>query len=237
MECRFRTLSKVCLMAVTVGLAGCSDAGETLLEPGENSIEAHGVRGWGADRTDVLSFADLSVVGSSRLWRKNRGVSYVVRTGELEPGHAYTLWIVIFNNTDECLEGAPDGPLCGPGDVVNDAARPDMMWAGGRIANHAGKATFAGTRRVGDSRGSINAPVGLPSYALENASGAEIQFVVHHHGLKLPEYMPDMIKTVDGGCTDAGIPEAGVPSPWNDHEFGRRGPNTCGSVQFAVHSP
>ena len=49
--------------------------------------------------------------------------------------------------------------------------------------------------------------------------------------------MPDMIQTVDGGCTDAGIPAPGANSPWNSHAFGMRGPNACQSVQFAVHPP
>ena len=140
--------------------------------------------------------------------------------------------MVIFNATDQCAEGTEGFALCGPGDVVNDAARPDMMWAGGRVVDASGTATFAGRRGVGDASGSINDPVGLPAYGLESAFDAEIQFVVHHHGPMIPSYMPDMIKTVDGGCTDAGI-----ASPWNDHEFGRRGPNTCQSVQFAIHSP
>jgi hypothetical protein len=53
----------------------------------------------------------------------------------------------------------------------------------------------------------------------------------------MPAYMPDMIQTVDGGCSDAGIPAPGANSPWNNHVFGMRGPNACQSVQFAVHSP
>jgi hypothetical protein len=46
-----------------------------------------------------------------------------------------------------------------------------------------------------------------------------------------------MIQTLDGGCTDAGIPVAGVTSSWNQHPFGRRGPNTGVPVQDAVHRP
>ncbi len=118
-----------------------------------------------------------------------------------------------------------------------------MMYAAGHVVGGSGKATFAGRRRVGDSSGSANAPVGLPAYRLENPSGAEINLVVHHHGPKLPGYMADMIQSIDGGCFDAGVPVPGVSSPWNgcaggsQGAFGRRGPNTCQSVQFAVPSP
>lgn len=225
-------------MAVGFSLAGCSDTDNTMLEPDDVSIQSHRVESSRGDRAPVLTFADLTEVGRSRLRRKRNGVHYRVRTTGLEPGHAYTLWMVIFNSTDECLDGAPeDGPRCGPADVVNDAARPDMMWAAGGIATKGGRVRFAGKRRVGDLGRSVNRPVGLPAYGLEDAANAEIHFVVHDHGRMLPAYMPDMIKTIDGGCTDAGVPAAGVSSPWNDHEFGKRGPNTCQSVQFAVHSP
>ncbi len=53
--------------------------------------------------------------------------------------------------------------------------------------------------------------------------------MVHDHGPMIPTLLPDMIQTIDGGCTNAGV----VP-PWNDHEYGRRGPNTCQSVQIAL---
>jgi hypothetical protein len=93
---------------------------------------------------------------------------------------------------------------------------------------------------VGDGSGSISARVGLPAFGLLDPAGAEILLVVHEHGPKLSQYMPDMIKTVGGGCTDAGIRGPGVASPFNAYagpEYGRRGPNTCRSIQFAFHTP
>lgn len=185
----------------------------------------------------VFTFADMTEVGTSRLVRTPNGVNYKLSTSGLQPGHAYTLWIVAFNNTDGCEFGSPGFSLCGPDDVVNDAARPDMMYAGGHVAGGSGLATFAGRLNVDDLSGSINEPVGVPAYGLEDPQNAEIHLAVHDHGPKMGAYMPDMIKTIDGGCTDAGIPEAGAPSPWNEHEFGRQGPNTCSTIHFAVHSP
>ena len=223
-----------------IAVAACDQASESPLQPDEIQINAKNGTNSGVP---VLSFADLSEVGTSYLKRTPNGVNYRLKTTELVPGDAYTLWIVIFNDTNGCADGTPDGPPCGPNDVVNADARPNMMYAAGHIAGGSGKVTFAGRRRVGDPSGSANAPVGLPAFGLENPSGAQFILVVHHHGPKLPEYMPDMIKTIDGGCTDTGVPAEGVPSPWNLYAgppqgaFGRRGPNTCQSVQFAVHSP
>jgi hypothetical protein len=181
----------------------------------------------------VVRLMDLVQVGTSRLVRTPNGISFTLSTSDLTPGHAYTLWFVAFNEPAQCA--VPNE--CAPDDVVNDAAKPDMMYATGGIVGGAGTATFAGRRAVGDTSGSLNSPVGLPAYGLLDAFGAEIHLAVHDHGPKLPEYLPDMIQTVDGGCTDAGIPAAGVVSPWNQHPFGRRGPNTCATIQATVHRP
>lgn len=181
----------------------------------------------------VVRIADGAEVGSSRLVRTPNGINFSLSTADLTPGHAYTLWFVAFNEPAGCLVAN----VCGPDDVVNDAAKPDMMYATGRVAGGGGTPTFSGRIRAGDASGSINAPVGLPSYGLMVPFEAQVILAVHDHGTKLPEYLPDMIQTVDGGCTDAGIPSAGVMSPWNAHPFGRRGPNTCVTTQVSIHRP
>ena len=235
-----RRFRRITLAAVALMVAGS----EVLPEP---TVLAEAVAGARATQRGavldpnqpVLRFSDLMQVGTSQLVRTPNGVNYRFRATGLEPGHAYTLWIVAFNETAGCQEPT-EMSLCGPSDVVNDAARPDMMYAAGRIASGTGTANFAGHLGFGANSGSINAPVGLPAYGLLDPYGAEIHLAVHHHGPKLPEFMPDMIQTIAGGCTDAGIPEAGVPSPFNDYmgpEYGRRGPNTCSTIYLAVHKP
>jgi len=78
-------------------------------------------------------------VGSSRLVRTPNGITFHVSTTDLTPGHAYTLWFVAFNEPAHCA--IPNE--CGPDDVVNAAAQPDMMHAAGRVVGGAGTATFA----------------------------------------------------------------------------------------------
>lgn len=185
------------------------------------------------DEEPVVRLTDLVAVGSSRLVRTPNGISFNLSTTDLTPDHAYTLWFVVFNEPGQCA--VPHE--CAPDDVVNDAAKPDLIYATGRIASGSEAATFAGRVAVGDTAASINRPVGLPSYGLLEPYDAEVHLAVHHHGAKLPEFMPDMIMTIDGGCSDAGVPAAGVMSPWNEHPFGRRGPNTCATIQAVVHRP
>jgi hypothetical protein len=179
------------------------------------------------------------VVGSTQLVRGSNGINFTLATTGLEPGYAYTLWVVVFNDPSACTAPTPFS-LCSDPDVGNAAAMPDVIYGTGHIAGGSGEATFAGRRSGGDGSGSISAPVGLPAFGLLDPAGAEILLVVHEHGPKLSQYMPDMTKTVGGGCTDAGIPGPGVASPFNAYagpEYGRRGPNTCRSIQFAFHTP
>ena len=187
----------------------------------------------------VRQFADGAVVGSSALVRGPNGVSFRLSTTGLEPGSAYTLWVVVFNNPSACTAPTPFS-LCSDPDVGNAAAMPDVLYGTGHVVGGSETATFAGHRSVGDGSGSISAPIGLPAFGLVDPAGAEILLVVHEHGPVLPEYLPDQIQTVGGGCTDAGIPAPGVSSPFNAYtgpEYGRRGPNTCRSIQFSFHTP
>ena len=231
-----RTTPVVALSGAVLLAAGCSDPSAPPMTWTTSPTAPHAaVIDAGQP---VVALSDFSVVGSSKLVRTAAGVSYNLTTTGLTPGHAYTLWIVIFNETAGCAAVSPT--FCGPDDVVNDDARPDMMYAAGHVVGASGKATFAGHRKAGDASGSVNAPVGMPAYALYNPLGAEIHFVVHDHGPMLPAFLPDMTQTIAGGCSDAGVPAAGVPSPWNDYtglELGRRGPNTCVSVQAVAHQP
>jgi hypothetical protein len=160
-------------------------------------------------------------------------------TTGLEPGYAYTLWVVVFNNPSACTAPTPFS-LCSDPDVGNAAAMPDVLYGAGHVVAGSGTVTLAGHRRVGDESGSISAPIGLPAFGLVDPEGAEILLVLHEHGPLLPAYLPDQIQTVGGGCTDAGIPAPGVASPFNAYagpEYGRRGPNTCRSIQFSFHTP
>ena len=177
---------------------------------------------------------------SASIVRTMNGVNLKMQTNSLMPGHAYTLWVVIFNDPDACAT-AP----CSPNDLFNPDAKPDMVYGAGVVASGSGTATLAGRTIVGDVSRSVQAPTGLLSNGLLDPYGAEIHLVVHDHGPVIPEFMPDMIQSLAGGCTDPGIPEQGAASPWNDYalspmyggEFGRLGPNACLSIQFSILAP
>jgi hypothetical protein len=179
---------------------------------------------------------------SADIVRTRNGINFRMDTNSLMPGHAYTLWVVIFNEPGNCLT-APD--TCTPADLFHPAAKPDMLYGAGVVVGGSGKAVLAGRTRTGDLSGSVQVPVGLFANGLIDPFGAEIHLVVHDHGPLNPAFMPDMIQSLAGGCTDAGIPAQGASSPWNDfalspgyaQEFGRLGPNACESVQYSILTP
>lgn len=210
------------------------------------------LQGWRGERSsaDIVAFPDgTEPFGRSVLVRHPRSVSFVIKTSGLSAGHAYSVWMVVFNNPAGCAtndEGeAGDGPtICDDFDLFNPDAEPDLVYATGRIVRRSGHTVFAGHRRVGDTRGSVNEPVGLPAFGLTDPENADIRFVIHDHGPFVRGFWPDMVMSIDGGCTDAGVPFAGFDSPWNGYDgprrlpaYGRRGPNECASVQVAAHIP
>ncbi|MCW9708070.1 hypothetical protein [Fodinibius salsisoli] len=227
-----KTKRVIPLLLMFVMVLGCES--ETPIAPGSNSeqslseiaTKAHNP----ADRSssNVYTFADMTEVGTSNLVRKANGVSYNLQTSELEPGTVVTLWMVIFNNPENCSED------CGNDDLANLEANIDVVYASGRIIGESGKATYAGHRNEGDNSGSIfPAWLGLPNPGLVNAEKAEIHFVVHTHGPKIPELVNEMLHSFNAGCGPNFV-EGLPPVP---EELGTYGPNTCEDIQFAVHKP
>ena len=186
----------------------------------------------GTSKVNVLSLINgFSVIegASSQVTRTPSGVSMQMRTRELNPGHAYTLWMAVFNYPEYCLVPY----ACADADFDNPDVQADVMYAGGNVVGHSGRSGFGGHKATGDNSGSVFAPLGLPAPGLLNPMGAEIHLVAHSHGTMLPEYMPAMIHSFSGGCVDPGPPFEGI---WVEG-WGEQGPNQCLSEQFAVHPP
>jgi hypothetical protein len=109
----------------------------------------------------------------------------------------------------------------------------DVLYAAGEVIGGSGRASFGSHRSVGDAGGSLLAPLGRPAPGVTNPRGAEIHLLVHNHGPVIPEFMPDMIQTFNGGCQHPGGP---FPDPLPP-EYGAMGPNTCRTIQLSVHQP
>lgn len=221
----------VATATLTVLSVGCDSA----VSADAAQVEVPALAGAVTSASPVVTFPGLQPHdGESTVTRTKNGANFRFTTSGLEPGHAYTLWVVVWNAPELCIDG------CDGIDLFTEAARPDMLYGAGTVVGESGRATFSGRIRVGDASGSVQAPIGLAANGLTDPYDAEIHFIVKDHGPKLSAYMPDMIHTLAGGCTDSGIPTAGAPSPWNAYdgpEYGERGPNTCEDVLASAHLP
>ena len=160
---------------------------------------------------------------SATLTRNANGISYRLHTNSLTANSAYTLWVVVVNNPAACASS----PCSAPEIIQNPATDSQVVFGTGLVAGGSGEATFAGALKEGDLAG------WLPDRSFEDAGTAEIHLVLNDHGAKIPAYMPDMIKTYRGGCSDDS-PFPGIFPAATAIADGEVGPNTCRLSQSAI---
>lgn len=189
--------------------------------------QAQGVSLAESDTTTVHSFADESEIADaySRLIRTGDGIAMELRTNGLQPGGAYTVWWVIFNNPGAC-SAAPGGdmsvPACGEDDLLaadgalapNPLVRAAILWATGNVADAEGKAHFSAYLPEAATVGEVVYGTGL-----EDARKAEVHLVVREHGMPDAMRIHQQLNTFEPDVAMGGFCEA------------------CTDVQFAVHLP
>ena len=111
---------------------------------------------------------------SATLRRSKNGITVNIKTSELLPGGAYTVWFIIFEE----------------GDVFVDA-----LYAAGHVIGGNGEGNFSAHLSEGDVSGSIATRLGLT-----DAEHQGVHMVVRSHGLAIPGMVDDQIHTVGGGC-------------------------------------
>jgi hypothetical protein len=142
----------------------------------------------------------------SALERNDAGVAMTLHTTGLAPGHAVTVWWVIFNHPQYC-SGGELGFRCGPGDLSGDPrVQPSVVYAAGHVIGGGGVGNDGANLAVGATQGALFGP------GLLNPHGADIHLVVHDHG--------------------PADPSIGVDD--EIHSFGVCNP-TCVDVQVSVH--
>lgn len=131
------------------------------------------------------------------------GATMQVHTQGLEPNGTYTLWFVFFNHPEYCTDppAYSEGVLrCGIADLFNDKADGSFVYGDGLVASgdwdH-----FSGYRPVDEYPDGFE-QIAWGSGILTNPLGAEYQATLRYHGPKDPDYMPDQIETLNGGCRE-----------------------------------
>ena len=174
--------------------------------------------------SEAYNFAALpeieAVGGASMLWRTDSGIDWTFSTTGLRPMTPHTIWVVVFNNPEYCIEGCNDEDLPPYNDEADLRVDTSVLWGGGLIVGEDGVANFAGTLTNGTSPGELGWGPGMIS-----SKKAEIHLVVRQHTDVAPGEVGGQIATATGsGCP------APSPSPVSGSEV-------CPDVQFAVHIP
>jgi hypothetical protein len=172
----------------------------------------------------------------SMLERGGRGIATEIRT-RARPGHAHSLWYVIFNAPQNCSDGA-----CGEDDIFIDpddhsagfnaeqivATRASSVWGkAGAVANPGGRLRLNGALGpggipdgqnqvvIGRSEDGALVPLGVVT-GLHNPRRAVIIAVLQDHGAAHddPESLKRQLTSFQGACNP-----------------------DCEDTQFAVHVP
>lgn len=169
--------------------------------------------------TPVVNLATGAVVegSSSTIIRDPGGVTVTAHTN-LPPG-TYTMWLVIWNNPENCKGGLP-GLLCLP-PPAGGVDVPDTVQLGsGNVAPASGVVDFGARLVVGDTSGISG---GRLRTGLTNPMGAEIHVVLRSHGPVILDMLSAQITTFGGACdvnTCADLQAAGHPPAMPDaHEM------------------
>ena len=177
--------------------------------------------------------------GTAKIVRTNKGISgnfsspLANSVGSAE-GLAVTLWLIIFNNPNECATTP-----CSEADLFNPSVEPDAIYGAGNIIDDSEVASFGFSLKAGDNSGSIADLFGMPTddgdpFGLINPRGAEVHYVLRLHGPMIPLEMPAQIKTYGGGCVD--FAPYGYSPPAEESEL-KLGWGECQDVQAALNLP
>jgi len=184
---------------------------------------------------DTVHKSGTEVSGSfSTLVRTSDGVTASIATSALLPGHAYSVWWVVFNNPSLCNQ---DG--CGVDDVgaalgsgTNPAAI-GVLRAGGAATGADGKLSVGASLQEGFAGGcQTSVPFAGLCTVLVDSTKAEIHIVLHDHGPVIAGMLNEQVGTFEGGCKNFIDGQNGmerVPYGLGSYE--------CFSPQASPHTP
>lgn len=139
------------------------------------------------------------VPGAATLSRDKKGISYRINTTELAPGHVYTIWTVIFNRPQHCMDGC-NGP-----DLSDATVRGSVVFGGSYIAGANGTGNFNDSVDKGAPPAGlqVNVPAGTAN-GLIDPMKAEVHLVLRTHGSPVEGHADVQLSTFEecDACTN-----------------------------------
>lgn len=212
-----KTIMKLLFVLLLFVGASCSD------EPDEAEFTTVNASANTKSSTAVFNTITGDIIGTSILHRNSNGVTVNFKTTDLMPGHAYTLWWVVWNKPENCIVPGE----CTEADFANALdVEVQLLYAAGNVAGNNGKGNFSAHLNENDDTGSIHELFGLPNFGgLQNAETAEIHAVLRSHGPKIPGQVSEQISSYEGGCTVFLPPFTQIPVEEGE----------CGDIIAALH--
>jgi hypothetical protein len=140
----------------------------------------------------VLGVGDAVDGASARLVRNANIAHLKISSQQLEPGHVYTIWAIVFENPSACQDNC-NGP-----DLGDPAVDGTVFGAvAGTVADDDGTAKFTAHIAAGDDGYS---DIFVGDGALDGPLSAEIHFIVRSHGPVIPDLIDEQLSTLQGGC-------------------------------------
>lgn len=188
-----------------------------------NFQDIHTVKKTTKSTNDVFNAVTGHVIGESTLNRNGNGVTINFKTSGLTPGYAYTLWWVIWNKPENCIEPG----ACTETDFANALnVEVQLLYASGHVAGNNGKGNFSAHLKENDDSGSVHELFGLPNFGgLQDAKTAEIHAVIRSHGPKIPGLTNEQINSYEGGCSVNFPAFTEIPDE----------PGECGDIIASIH--
>lgn len=154
------------------------------------------------------------------------GTTITVNATGLVPGHAVTMWVIYFNDANDC--SFPDAGLsrCGFFDVL--FGRGGAVVGASHVIGGSGTATFGARLNVGDSPDILS---DLPTY--NPSATPDFLAIVRSHGPMTPGELETQLHSVFDGCTT----EVGPPPGQTGGEIPDQ-TGECSDVQlYTFESP
>ena len=145
---------------------------------------------------DITDLDNITPIpgSSARLVTNDHGATLQVNTSGLTPGHAVTVWWVVFNYPENCTGGE-----CGLDDAFpppgNTDAGASVSFAAGHVIGEDGQGNYGAHIAVGGDA----APW---EFGLLHPRTAEYHFVLRDHGPALPGLVHEQISTATAGCNN-----------------------------------
>ena len=174
-------------------IAGVLALGLPVAAPDDDGHEREGASTTYQTANAVMFRVGTPVGGAGTLFRSKQTLDVRVATTGLQSNGAFTVWWVVFNNPDACVDG------CGLDDLARPDVRAAVFYAAGFVTGADGTANVTAHLKAGHLAEGVDVELGT---GLERGNGfrAEVHVIVRGHGAISTGHVAEQIGSFNGAC-------------------------------------